>query len=122
MKDYKNLKYSPLKRRLKLIGVRCFEGLMFLLAMGLLFVTIFIIPEQAKAETLLRLDIVHISAPSITEIGYGLNAAFADLVYRDNGLTVYGGLGYHSESSDCPEVCFNDDLLARFGLSYEFRL
>lgn len=69
----------------------------------------------------IRVSAEHTSNYLIKEKGYGLNAAFADLGYRNNGWVIFAGIGAHEESIDCPEVCFGGDELARFGASYEWR-
>ncbi|VAX04274.1 hypothetical protein MNBD_ALPHA03-1309 [hydrothermal vent metagenome] len=64
----------------------------------------------------------HTSNFLIKEQGYGMNAVFVDLTYRHKAYYISGGLGAHSESYDCPEVCFGGNELARLKFGFEFKL
>ena len=66
------------------------------------------------------IELSHISNPTVTENGYGLNAAFIDLKYTTGNAYIAAGIGIHSESVDCPEVCFSSNELARIRIGYEF--
>jgi len=76
----------------------------------------------AYGEWYLDIEYEHISSPMIKESGYGLNSVFVDLVYQSDNFYLFGGLGLHDESSDCPEVCFGDNSLGRFGFGLRFKL
>lgn len=78
--------------------------------------------SETKADVWVSTEVIHISSPVIKENGYGLNALFVDLTYKHKGFYFSGGLGVHSESSDCPEVCFGDDFLGRIRIGYELKL
>lgn len=88
------------------------------------YLLLFLLSSGAFAgELYINTSIEHTSNPFVTEQGYGLNAAFVDLEYfGDNGLYISGGLGYHQESLDCPEVCFGNSALARLKFGYRFKL
>lgn len=85
-----------------------------------LILVLMFIPLVACADWFGRVDLMHVSNPTITEKGYGLNAIFLDIGYKKNGWYVYGGLGIHDEGTDCPEVCYGGNELGRFGAGYTF--
>jgi len=94
--------------------------IMMLIILGLIM---FVFPKPSEASELdLNLKIEHTSNPTLKESGYGLNAAFVELEYTNHNFIIAGALGVHSESSDCPEVCFGDGALARVTLGYSFNL
>lgn len=57
-------------------------------------------------ELNLNIGLEHISNILIKENGHGYNGAFIDLEYKNKGMFASVGLGYHSESTDCPEICY----------------
>lgn len=88
----------------------------------LILYLILLSPPAFAGDFWLSAEGSHTSAPTIRENGYGLNAIFADLTYKHKGFYISGGLGVHDESSDCPEVCFGDNFLARIRVGFEIKL
>lgn len=84
---------------------------------------IFFVPSLSFGGNLyLHASGEHTSNTRVTEKGYGFNALSAELMYRHKQLFIAGGIIYHSESRDCPEVCFGDNYLARVRIGYSFKI
>ncbi len=62
----------------------------------------------------------HTSNPTINESGYGFNAVFTEVEYRNKNMFISVGIGMHSESLDCPEVCFGGRNLFRAKAGWSF--
>ncbi len=88
----------------------------------LIFLCLTAFLPKCQAEWFIGPEIEHMSGPRITEQGYGLNTLFANITYHDKGFYAVFGVGIHDESTDCPEVCFGDNLLVRFRAGWEFKL
>jgi len=93
-----------------------------LIAFGLALVLFIGLLTEVKADWYGNIELSHISSPHIDESGYGLNTLFIDIGYRSRGFYIAGGLGFHHEKYDCPEVCFGDNELARLKVGWEFDL
>jgi len=83
-----------------------------------IIIILMLMPALASAEWFGRVDASHTSNYSVIEKGYGLNALFLDIGYKTKHWYMYGGVGVHNETFDCPEVCFGGSKLARFGAGY----
>ena len=97
-------------------------GVMF--AIIILIMTVMLFPDNVKADGYsVNMYLEHISDPTFTEIGRGLNAFWTTIKYNRDNMFLEAGLGVHANKYDCPEFCVGSGLLAkiRIGVSFDLK-
>lgn len=116
-------RFNDKKSMLHEIGAFFFKCLTFTLFLAFVLLVVYLSTPEAHADELnLNFKIEHTSNPTLRESGYGLNAGFVELEYKNKNWIIAGALGVHSESADCPEVCFGGSMLARVAVGYSHNI